>query len=52
MDRPQFRCYQCDELCNYLFRDGRCKDCTRVMPDEVIQQHHESSWRDYVEEHE
>ena len=28
-------CYECDKDCNYLFDDGRCKDCTRLTPEEV-----------------
>lgn len=28
-------CYQCDQYCNYLFPDGRCKNCTRLTPEEV-----------------
>lgn len=30
-----FRCYQCMKPCNYLFGDARCKDCTRLTPEEV-----------------
>jgi len=29
-------CYQCEQPVNYLFDDGRCKDCTRLIPDEVL----------------
>lgn len=29
-------CYECDKECNYLFGDGRCKNCTRLTPEEVI----------------
>ena len=29
------RCYQCDKLVAYLFSDARCKDCTRMTPEEV-----------------
>ena len=32
----KLRCYQCDSECNYLFYDGRCKDCTRYTPEEVM----------------
>ena len=28
-------CYQCEKEVNYLFDDSRCKDCTRLTPDEV-----------------
>ena len=28
-------CYQCEKAVTYIFEDGRCKDCTRVTPDEV-----------------
>ena len=28
-------CYQCDKPVNYLFADGRCKDCTRLTIEEV-----------------
>jgi hypothetical protein len=28
-------CYQCDKRVLYLFQDGRCKDCTRLTPEEV-----------------
>lgn len=28
-------CYQCEEECNYLFPDARCKDCTRITPEEL-----------------
>ena len=28
-------CYQCDAKVAYLFADGRCNKCTRVMPEEV-----------------
>lgn len=28
-------CYQCDKEVTYLFDDGRCKDCTRLTPEEV-----------------
>lgn len=29
-------CYQCDLPVNYLFPDSRCKDCTRITPEEMI----------------
>ena len=29
-------CYQCDREVGYLFEDSRCKDCTRLTPEEVI----------------
>jgi len=29
-------CYQCDEETTYLFADARCKDCTRLTPEEVV----------------
>jgi len=29
-------CYQCGEQVVYLFQDGRCKSCTRMLPEEVI----------------
>lgn len=29
------RCYQCDKPVAYLFSDSRCKDCTRLTPEEV-----------------
>lgn len=29
-------CYQCGEKVVYLFQDGRCKCCTRMLPEEVI----------------
>lgn len=28
-------CYQCEKPVDYLFDDGRCKDCTRLTPEEV-----------------
>ena len=28
-------CYQCEKIVPYLFPDGRCKDCTRITPDEL-----------------
>ena len=28
-------CYQCEKAVAYIFADGRCKDCTRLTPDEV-----------------
>ena len=28
-------CYQCEKATAYIFADGRCKDCTRLTPDEV-----------------
>ena len=33
MSKP---CYQCDRTCKYLFHDGRCSDCTRLTPEEVL----------------
>ena len=30
-----FPCYQCDKDVSYLFADSRCKDCTRLTPEEV-----------------
>ena len=32
-------CYQCDKQVDYLFEDGRCKDCTRLTPEEVKGEH-------------
>jgi len=29
-------CYQCEQKVMYLFEDSRCKDCTRLTPDEVL----------------
>lgn len=29
-------CYQCGEKVFYLFQDGRCKSCTRMLPEEVM----------------
>ena len=29
-------CYQCDRKTAYLFDDGRCGNCTRLTPDEII----------------
>jgi len=29
-------CYQCENEVEYLFDDSRCKDCTRMTPDEVV----------------
>ena len=29
-------CYQCEEEVVYLFDDGRCSDCTRLTPEEVM----------------
>ena len=29
-------CYQCENEVMYLFADSRCKDCTRLTPDEVV----------------
>ena len=42
-------CYECDQPCNYLFDDGRCKECTSLTPEEVRGEvtHHE----DDTEEH-
>jgi hypothetical protein len=34
-DSPHKTCYQCEKPCNYLFADGRCSKCTRVLPEEV-----------------
>ena len=31
----QVECYQCDKLVPYLFPDSRCKDCTRITPEEL-----------------
>ena len=31
----QVECYQCEKIVPYLFPDGRCKDCTRITPDEL-----------------
>ena len=31
----QVECYQCEKIVHYLFPDGRCKDCTRITPDEL-----------------
>lgn len=28
-------CYECLKEVVYLFDDGRCKDCTRLVPEEV-----------------
>jgi|GEM_PF-4331755 len=28
-------CYQCEKRVSYLFDDSRCKDCTRLTPEEV-----------------
>ena len=28
-------CYQCEKEVEYLFDDARCKDCTRLTPEEV-----------------
>lgn len=28
-------CYQCEKRVAYLFDDSRCKDCTRLTPEEV-----------------
>lgn len=37
MDRKTFGyvCYGCGRRCFYLFSDGRCGQCTRVMPEEA-----------------
>jgi hypothetical protein len=34
---PEFKpsCYECEKTVNYLFEDGRCKDCTRLTIEEV-----------------
>lgn len=32
---PDKICYQCEKRVVYLFDDGRCKDCTRMTPEEV-----------------
>lgn len=32
---PLVRCYQCDDLCRYLFPDARCVSCTHVLPEEL-----------------
>lgn len=32
---PVNRCYQCEAVVSYLFEDGRCSDCTRMLPEEV-----------------
>lgn len=29
-------CYQCDAKVGYLFDDGRCSNCTRLAPEEVM----------------
>lgn len=29
-------CYQCEKEVKYLFEDGRCWECTRLTPEEVI----------------
>ena len=34
-------CYQCEEKVDYLFDDSRCKDCTRLTPEEVRGERHE-----------
>ena len=28
-------CYQCGKPAEYLFDDSRCKDCTRLTPEEI-----------------
>ena len=28
-------CYQCEKAVRYLFDDSRCKDCTRLTPEEM-----------------
>lgn len=28
-------CYQCDEETNWLAPDSRCKNCTRLTPEEI-----------------
>lgn len=28
-------CYQCEHPATYLFADARCKNCTRLTPEEV-----------------
>ena len=28
-------CYECEEEVKWLADDGRCKDCTRLTPEEV-----------------
>lgn len=33
---PKFyECYQCEKMVPHLFMDSRCKDCTRISPDEL-----------------
>lgn len=34
-DHYDFVCYQCEKEVNYLFEDGRCKDCTKLTKEEV-----------------
>lgn len=34
-DLPFSFCYQCDKRSIWLAEDGRCKDCTRLTPEEV-----------------
>lgn len=29
-------CYQCEKEVNWLAPDSRCKDCTRLTPEEVV----------------
>lgn len=29
------RCYQCDEVTTWLAPDSRCKNCTRMTPEEI-----------------
>ena len=33
---PVKYCYQCDKPVKYLFPDSRCKDCTRITPEELV----------------
>lgn len=30
-----FECYECGTVVPYLFPDSRCKNCTRITPDEL-----------------
>jgi hypothetical protein len=29
------KCYQCDEVTNWLAPDSRCGNCTRLTPEEI-----------------
>ena len=41
-----FTCYQCLKTVKYLFDDSRCKDCTRMTPEEVRGEIHYNPYED------